>query len=100
MDLKSRLAVGVLAAWLVLLSGFAYPQLAAHSSQHAHHNAATHASALCSWLCAAGQGIESYSVPFESKLLFLDMVPSTLFDEAQNPLLLYAFFRGPPAISL
>ncbi len=44
-----RLAVGVLAAWLVLLSAAVYPQLAAHAAQHAHHNAATHATSLCSW---------------------------------------------------
>jgi hypothetical protein len=58
-----RLAVGFLAAWLVLLSGLVYPQLTAHAAQHAHHNAVTHATALCSWLCAAGQTAESLVSP-------------------------------------
>ncbi|HLZ35438.1 MAG TPA: hypothetical protein VKP13_15630 [Nitrospira sp.] len=58
-----RLAVGLLAAWLVLLSGVVYPQLTAHAAQHAHHSAATHATALCSWLCAAGQAAENVVSP-------------------------------------
>lgn len=53
-----RLVLWVLAAWLVLLSSVVYPQLAAHAEQHAHHSAATHATSLCSWLCAAGQTAE------------------------------------------
>jgi hypothetical protein len=58
-----RLAVGFFAAWLVLLSGVVYPQLAAHAEQHAHHSATTHANALCSWLCAAGQTAEGSAPP-------------------------------------
>ena len=57
------MAVGFFAAWLVLLSGAVYPQLAAHEAQHAHHSAATHANALCSWLCAAGQTAEGSASP-------------------------------------
>ena len=63
-----RLAVVVLAAWLVLLSAIAYPQLTAHMAQHEHHNAATHATALCSWLCMAadtGEGTSVHLTPIE-----------------------------------
>ena len=63
-----RLAVGVLAAWLVLLSAVAYPQLTAHASQHAHHDATTHATVLCSWLCMAadaGVGTSAHLIPSE-----------------------------------
>ena len=63
-----RLAVGVLAAWLVLLSVIAYPQLTAHMAQHEHHNAATHATARCSWLCMAadaGEGTSVHLTPIE-----------------------------------
>ena len=55
-------AVGGLALWLVALSGIVYPQLTAHMAQHAHHNAATHATALCSWLCMAADAVEGTSV--------------------------------------
>src|SRR6476661_3761697 len=55
-------AVGGFALWLVLLSGTVYPQLTAHIGQHQHHNAATHATALCSWLCIAADAVESTAV--------------------------------------
>jgi len=59
MNCKIRqFAVGGLALWLVALSGIVYPQLTAHMAQHAHHNAATHATALCSWLCTAADAVE------------------------------------------
>ncbi len=51
-----------LAGVLLLLSGLLYPATVPHALHHAHHQAATHATALCSWLCAAGQMTES-SVP-------------------------------------
>jgi hypothetical protein len=54
--------VGGFALWLVALSGVVYPQLAAHMGQHEHHNAATHATALCSWLCIAADVVEGTSV--------------------------------------
>ena len=53
-----QFAVGGLALWLVALSGIVYPQLTAHMAQHAHHNAAAHATALCSWLCMATDAVE------------------------------------------
>ena len=54
--------VGGLALWLVALSGLVYPQLTAHMEQHEHHNAATHATALCSWLCIAADAVEGASI--------------------------------------
>jgi len=58
-----QFAVGCFALWLVALSGIVYPQLTAHMGQHDHHNAATHATALCSWLCIAADAVEGTSVP-------------------------------------
>ena len=54
-----QLAVGGFALWLVALSGIVYPQLTAHMGQHEHHSAATHATALCSWLCIAADAVDS-----------------------------------------
>lgn len=51
-------AVGGLALWLAALSAIVYPQLADHIGQHEHHGAATHATALCSWLCIAADAVE------------------------------------------
>ena len=57
-----RLAIGILAAWLVLLSAVAYPQLTAHAAQHAHHDASAHATVLCSWLCITADAVEGTPV--------------------------------------
>jgi hypothetical protein len=57
-----QLAVVVLAGWLILLSAIAYPQLTAHASQHAHHDASTHSTVLCSWFCMAANAAEGTSV--------------------------------------
>lgn len=57
-----QLAIGVLGGWLVLLNAVAYPQLAAHAAQHAHHDASTHSTVLCSWLCMAANAAEATAV--------------------------------------
>jgi len=57
-----QLAVVCFALWLVALSGIVYPQLTAHMGQHQHHKAATHATALCSWLCISADAVEGTAV--------------------------------------
>ena len=57
-----QFAVVGLALWLVALSGIVYPQLTAHMGQHEHHNQATHATALCSWLCIAADAVEGTGI--------------------------------------
>ena len=54
-----QLTVAGFSLWLVILSGIVYPQITAHMGQHEHHSAATHATALCSWLCIAADAVES-----------------------------------------
>jgi hypothetical protein len=58
------LALG-LALCLLTLSGVMYPQTVAHAAHHAHHKAATHSTALCTWMCAAGQAQEHISFNFQ-----------------------------------
>lgn len=93
-----RLAVGVLAAWLVLLSAVVYPQLAAHAEQHAHHGAATHATSLCSWLCAAWQTAEGTASP---AFAIVEAVALTVQQEYRAPdfsPVLSRVSRGPPSL--
>ncbi len=90
-------AVG-LALCLVLLAGLAFPQTVGHAAHHAHHQAATHASPLCSWLCAAGQVLEAVSFGHHP-----ETVPQT-FVAVHVPLappeadLRIPSSRGPPSI--
>jgi hypothetical protein len=57
-----QFVIGGFALWIVALSGIVYPQITAHIGQHEHHSAATHATALCSWLCIAADAVESTAV--------------------------------------
>jgi hypothetical protein len=71
-----------------------------HGSHHGHHQSAAHTTALCSWLCAAAQGIGTAAVVFESHttLLALASVPSVTPKRA--PVTLASLSRGPPALFL
>lgn len=86
--------------WLVALSGIVYPQLTAHMAQHAHHNAATHATALCSWLCTAGQTAEGSTSP--SLVLFTDTSPEVRQEYAAPDLYPVSSHasRGPPSFAV
>lgn len=93
----SSLAAG-LAAALVLVIGLMSKQMAMHALHHAHHKAATHASVVCTWMCAAGQVVDSAAVDLDTKVepravpaLFLPKEP-----EVFSPLLSPS--RGPPSV--
>jgi len=88
-----------LVACLLLVPALASPAMVAHEAQHAHHKAATHSSALCSWLCGAGQGIETSSIQLDSVLQLLDLLETYGVDEVLPATATPTFFRGPPAIS-
>ncbi|MDN5942792.1 MAG: hypothetical protein L0H94_12990 [Nitrospira sp.] len=81
-------AVAGFALWLVALSGIVYPQLTAHMGQHAHHNQATHATALCSWLCIAADAVESAAVDLTpvQYITFIEQAPPvTTFHLPHDP---------------
>lgn len=84
---------------LVLVNGSMAVPSVAHAAKHATHKAGTHSTGLCAWLCAAGQGIESASVPFESKLQVLDSVELQHVDYIRCPSSSFVFPRGPPPSS-
>jgi hypothetical protein len=90
------IAVG-LAVCLLVLSGLMYPQTVAHAAHHAHHKAATHSTALCTWMCAAGQAQETVSFNFE-----IETNPLRLIESFIAPPLIEVHFaalatRGPPS---
>jgi hypothetical protein len=92
-------AVG-LAFCLLLLSGLAYPQTVAHAGHHAHHTAKTHASVLCSWMCAAGQVFEGGTVVLQSDR---SPVAAVSLVEVQAPAGVVRSTtpsRGPPSLSV
>lgn len=57
---------GILKVFSILLvlcvlsvGGFAQAESVEHAGHHAHHQAATHGTVLCSWMCAAGTVLDS-----------------------------------------
>lgn len=89
------LAVG-LALCLLLLSGVVHAQAVEHAVHHAHHQAATHATILCSWMCAAGQVLEGVEIVLQEVIQPLAFLPLPAVAEppsADRPSILS---RGPP----
>ena len=72
------LVVAVLASF-VFVSSVLSAQAAAHGAHHAHHKASTHTSNICSWMCAAGQVLQSVDFevrgPVLTTLAFESMIP-------------------------
>lgn len=82
---------------LVLTNGFMAAPSVAHAEHHgAHHDAGTHASGICAWLCAAGQDIDTSPVEPTSNLQLVELVLVAYLGEAQDLITLSAFPRGPP----
>src|SRR5207237_8969715 len=97
-SLRRSVAVG-LAVCLLLLSGLVYPQTVAHAAHHAHHKAATHATALCSWMCAAGQVLEGVSFGLHTHTGPVSLTGIPLSHEPSRPGLRSYSTRGPPVFS-
>jgi hypothetical protein len=95
--LKS-IAVG-LTVCLLLLSGLAYPQTVAHAGHHAHHTAKTHASVICSWMCAAGQVFEAATVVIQSDRNPVGVTSLPGVSEPTSAVYRTAASRGPPSLS-
>ena len=85
---------------LLVIGGFASAQSLNHESQHSHHQKATHSTVLCSWMCAAGQVLDSNAAPYliehspaaVVEQLAFQLVPHTILDSPTS--------RGPPSHSI
>lgn len=52
----------LLAACFLLAGGMLAGLAVEHQVHHAHHNGATHSTAVCAWMCAAGQVLQGFDV--------------------------------------
>jgi hypothetical protein len=94
----------VLAPALVLcvlaVGGVAQAQSAEHAGHHAQHQAATHGTLLCSWMCAAGTALDTEIVLIHAEhnpIARVSIVHSSNF--FFEPLSI-CFSRAPPSFSL
>jgi hypothetical protein len=60
--LKQLLAL-LLVLCLLGVGGFASAESISHETHHSHHHKATHGTVLCTWMCAAGQVLDSVTAP-------------------------------------
>jgi len=49
------------------IGGLAQAQSVEHAGHHAQHQAATHGTLLCSWMCAAGTVLDTAVVTFQAE---------------------------------
>lgn len=96
-DSKRSAFVWALLLCLVLVNGFMAAPSVGHAGHHADHQAGTHSTGICAWMCAAGEGIDSFAVHFASSLQLVErtaIVPSEVVASAAS---FSYFLRGPPA---
>ncbi|HSA87297.1 MAG TPA: hypothetical protein VLE46_14035 [Nitrospira sp.] len=97
--MKRSVLVWALLFCIVLVNGFMAAPSVGHAEHHADHQAGTHSSGICAWLCAGGVGIESSAVQLTSGLRLLEWVGIPSFDAVLSVVPLSYFFRGPPFLS-
>jgi hypothetical protein len=91
-----RVLAGSLVGCFLFLGSVVYPRAVAHAAHHDHHNAATHATVLCSWMCAAGQVLEGATFIFTASLGPIGLVEARVPATIASPLSLTALSRAPP----
>ncbi len=90
--------VSVLLVCCVLsVGGLAQAQSVEHAGHHAHHQAATHGTVLCSWMCAAGQAGEAAAVFVPLEVIPHEFVELTSADQAPTVFSYPLATCGPPA---
>jgi hypothetical protein len=96
-DLRRRLiALGLVVA-LVGLAALLYPATVPHLMHHAQHHGATHGTALCSWMCAAGEGVDGVAAPLAHRYDQVDRLEVLIGLNPDHPDLLSVSSRAPPS---
>ncbi len=93
--------VSILLVLCVLsVGGLAQAQSVEHAGHHAQHQAATHGTVLCSWMCAAGTVLDTAVVTFQAELSPIALI--TLPNSAQPSIEVCqtSSSRAPPSFSL
>jgi len=96
---RPKLVWGLLLC-LVLVNGFMAAPSVGHAGHHADHQAGTHSTGICAWMCVAGEDIEPSVVPFTSSLQLIERASILSFKPVLSAAALFHFFRGPPGFLL
>jgi hypothetical protein len=85
---------------LLVIGGLASAQSLTHEFQHSHHQKATHGTVLCSWMCAAGQVLDSSAAPYLIEHSPVAVVDQLAYQLAPRTILDSPTSRGPPSHSI
>lgn len=98
---RFQVIVAVLLVLCVVgISGIASAQSILHENHHSHHQAATHGSAFCSWMCAAGQAYDTAVVPLTHTTEELATIPPVSSQSVPLITVSVRSPRAPPVSSL
>ena len=93
--------ISILLVFCVLsMGGLAQAQSVEHAGHHAQHQAATHGTVLCSWMCAAGTVLDSAVVTFQAELSPIAFITLPRFTQASIEACQASPSRAPPSFSL
>lgn len=92
----TRVVAALLVLCILVVGGLASAQSITHESHHAHHQKATHGTALCSWMCAAGQVLDGTSAPAPLHLMPLELAEQASFSPIPSPVGKSRATRAPP----
>ena len=82
------------------VGGLAQAKSVEHAGHHAQHQAATHGTLLCSWMCAAGTVLDTAVVTFQAELSPIALVSRPHFAQASIEACQTSPGRAPPSFSL
>lgn len=83
---------------ILAVGGLAQAQAAEHAGHHAQHQAATHGTLLCSWMCAAGTVLDTAVVSVQSEQPLVAVVPHSYLIRVFSNLPRVSPSRAPPYI--
>ncbi|SLM47819.1 conserved protein of unknown function [Nitrospira japonica] len=95
---KRSWLVWSLLVWLILTSGIMGASSVVHLHHHGNNHSGTHATGPCTWLCAAGQAVESGLVHLSFQSRSTVPVDWLIHDALTTPPSLQVWFRGPPHV--
>ena len=85
---------------ILAVGGLAQAQSAEHAGHHAQHQAATHGTLLCSWMCAAGTVLDSDVVLIQAEQGPIALIPIPHSNHSISEPSAISSSRAPPSFSL
>jgi hypothetical protein len=82
------------------VGGLAQAQSVEHAGHHAQHQAATHGTLLCSWMCAAGTVLDTAVVTFQAEISPIAIITLPHFAQPSVEACRISLSRAPPSFSL